>query len=45
MALSTVTKTAYGRMEEELHKHIHMHHFTYFSKTLGYLYVAITSCL
>jgi len=45
MALSTVTMTACGRMEEELHEHFHMHHFVHFSKTLRYLYVAIRSCL
>ena len=45
MALSTFTMVVYGRMEEELHKHFHMLHFVYLSKTLGYLYVAITSCL
>ena len=45
MALSAVTMVAYGGMEEELHKHFHMHYFVHFSKTLGYLYVAITSCL
>lgn len=31
MALSAVTVAAYGRMEEELHKHFHMHYFVHFS--------------
>ena len=45
MVLSAVTMLSYGRVEEELHELFHMHHFVHFSKLLGYLHVAITSCL